>query len=113
MKPKQEIKVVAQIIQELALFLMYHGYKSYAISFEDGDHDETFLLELPNIDQKLIEQMRQQIEQPREESIEAYYCELLGDLDTKEDLELLGIFIDTMAVKQTESSVQITLKRKK
>jgi hypothetical protein len=113
MKPKQEIKVVAQIIQELALFLMYHGYKTYALSFNDDDLFETFHLELPHMNHNLIEQMKQQIEQPREESIEAYYFELLGDLDTKEDLELLGIFIDTMEVKETESSVLITLKRKK
>lgn len=113
MKPKQELKVVAQIIQELALFLMYHGYHNYDISFDSNDIAQTFIVSLPHMNKALIDQMQKQIDQPREESIEAYYFELLGDLDSREDLELLGIFIDSMTVVETNEKVEITLTRKK
>jgi hypothetical protein len=113
MKPTQELKVIAQIIQELALFLMYHGYKHYHISFDDQGDVERFIVMLPNMNTELISKMKKQIDQPREESIEAYYFELLGDLDSKEDLELLGIFIDHMEVIESEQQVKLIFTRKK
>jgi hypothetical protein len=37
----------------------------------------------------------------------------LGDLDSKEDLELLGIFIDHMEVIESEQQVKLIFTRKK
>jgi len=113
MKPTQEIKISAQIIQELILFLMYHGYKHYQIAFDDQGDVETYQVTLPEISQELVSQMKKEIDLPREESMEAYYFELLGDLDTKEDLELLGVFIDQLEVIKHETNVQLIFKRKK
>jgi hypothetical protein len=113
MKPTQELKVIAQIIQELALFLMYHGYKHYQIAFDDQGDVEKFIVVLPEMNHDLINRVKKEIDQPREESIEAYYFELLGDLDSKEDLELLGIFIDHVEVIETERQVKLIFTRKK
>lgn len=113
MNPKQERRVIAQIIQELSLFLLYHGYQSFDIGLESQPSQEVFVVKVAHMSDELLNQIRTQIEQPREESIEQYYFELLGELDSKENLELLGIFIDSMTVTTQQDHIIIQFIRKK
>ena len=113
MNPKQERRVIAQIIEELTLFLMFHGYTGFTIGFDSNDHTETYTVTVPHMREELIERIQVQIDQPREETLEQTYFELLGELDSKEDLDLLGIFIDELVVKKNNNSVTLTLIRKK
>lgn len=113
MNPKQERRVIAQIIQELSLFLLYHGYQSFDISLESQPNQKIFTLKVAHMTDKLIHQIQAQIDQPREGSIEQYYFELLGELDSTEDLELLGIFIDSMTVTTHSDHISLQFIRKK
>ncbi|MCU0105261.1 hypothetical protein N7603_06280 [Acholeplasma vituli] len=113
MNPKQERRVIAQIIEELTLFLLFHGYTEFRIDFQSDEKQEIYVIDVPHMREELIKRIQTQIDQPREEAFEQTYFELLGELDSKEDLDLLGIFIDELVVKHTEDSVTLTLIRKK
>jgi hypothetical protein len=111
MKSKQELKLVSQIIQELSLFVMYHGYKTYQLHFNRQDLQETFILILPDKKDDMLSFMEQKINQKREHEIEAYYWELLGDLDSSFELNILGLVIDHMSYSWKDNQLIITLYR--
>ena len=113
MTGNQEKKIVAQIIQELSLFFMFHGYKAFEIAFSKEDDHEVFLIKINQITDELLNFMKEKLRQEREKEIEAYYWELLGDMDSTSELEIMGLFIDEMNVKNDEHSVIIELIRHK
>lgn len=113
MNPKQERRVIAQIIEELTLFLLFHGYTGFKIEFQSDEKQEIYVIHVPHMREELISRIQTQIDQPREEAFEQTYFELLGELDSKEDLDLLGIFIDEMDVNHDKDSVSLKLIRKK
>lgn len=111
MKSKHEMKLISQIIQELSLFVMYHGYQSFDIAFNREDREESFTLVLPRRDMDMLTYLEQKINQKREKEIEAYYGELLGDLDSSKELNILGLVIDYMTVKEEHEHTMITFTR--
>jgi hypothetical protein len=113
MNANQEKKIIAQMIQELSLFLMFHGYKSYDIGFKKEDDHEVFTIKIDQISDELLTYMKDKLHQEREKEIEAYYWELLGDMDSTSELEIMGLFIDEMNVKKEKHAVLIELIRHK
>ncbi|HAX02898.1 MAG: hypothetical protein A2Y45_05655 [Tenericutes bacterium GWC2_34_14] len=111
MHSNQEKKIISQLIQEISLFLMHHEYKSYHIEFNQDDFQEIFTITVDHIEDELLDFMKTKIKQEREQEIEAYYWELLGDIDSSSELKIMGLFIDDMEVMQTKSSVTIKLYR--
>lgn len=111
MNANQEKKIISQLIQEISLFLMFHGYQSYQIAFEQDDFNEIFSITLDHISDELLEFMKTKIKQEREQEIEAYYWELLGDMDSTSELKIMGLFIDDFEVLKDKSSVKINLIR--
>jgi hypothetical protein len=55
--------------------------------------------------------LEKKINQKREYEIEAYYSELLGDLDSSTELNILGLVIDYMTIKDDDDKTIITLTR--
>lgn len=113
MKTKNEMKIISQIIQELSLFLMFHGYQDYRISFKKTDEKETFTISLKEKNNHMLKIMEEKINREREQEIEAYYWELLGDMDSTSELEIMGLLIDSFTVKELENGIEIELIRKR
>ncbi|HOI84848.1 MAG TPA: hypothetical protein PLP48_02105 [Acholeplasmataceae bacterium] len=111
MKSKQDMKLIAQIIQELSLFVMYHGYESFDLSYARLQYEETYTLVLSDKKEDMLTYMEQKINQKREKEIEAYYWELLGDLDSSTELNILGLIIDYMSYSWDNDKLVITLHR--
>ena len=112
MKTKQEMKIASQIIQELSLFLLFHGYESFDIGFEETEFEEIFTIKIKHIRDELLEFMKEKINRKREEEIEAYYWELLGDMDSTSELEIMGLLIDHLETKKINDHTEICLIRK-
>lgn len=112
MKTKQDMKIASQIIQELSLFLFFHNYQHFDISFEEIEFEETYTLKLKSISDELLQFMKEKINRKREEEIEAYYWELLGDMDSTSELEIMGLFIDHLETKKFSDHIEIYLIRK-
>lgn len=112
MKTKQEMKIASQIIQELSLFLLFHGYHEFDIRFEKTDFEETYTIKIKSISDNLLDYMKEKINRKREEEIEAYYWELLGDMDSTSELEIMGLLINHLEHKVFSDHIEIYLIRK-
>lgn len=108
---KKEIKIVSQIIQELSLFLMFHGYTHYGLHFERHHGHETFTVTLHEKNEAMLDTMKEKISRAREQEIEAYYWELLGDMDSSSELDIMGLLIDEIDILESENIITIILKR--
>jgi hypothetical protein len=111
MNANQEKKIISQLIQEISLFLMFHGYQSYQIAFEQDEINKKIIITIDQITDDLLDFMKTKIKQEREKEIEAYYWELLGDMDSTSELKIMGLFIDDMIVKKDKAKVIIELIR--
>lgn len=108
---KQEIKIISQIIQELSLFLMFHGYTHFGLNFERHDGHEKFVITLHEKNKAMLSIMKEKISRKRESEIEAYYWELLGDMDSSSELDIMGLLIDTIDIVESKEQISITLTR--
>jgi len=109
---KQEIKIITKIIRELSLFLMMHGFKDFAIETKNTPDTTALIITMDHPKESFIAHMKEKLEREREMEVETYGWELIGDIDGKTELEILGLLIDTMEVKKEESKTIITLIRK-
>lgn len=112
MKNSQEMKISSQIIQELSLFLLFHGYHQFEIGFNKTDFEETFTIKIKSISDTLLDFMKEKINRKREEEIEAYYWELLGDMDSTSEFEIIGLLINHLEHKVFNDHTEIYLVRK-
>ncbi len=108
---KQEIRIVTKIIREISLFLMLNGYKHYRfdMKIENKTAYFTFRFETPEND--LIDRMEEKLMRERELEVETYGWELVGDVDAKSELEIVGLLIDDMVVKREDGDTVVTLVR--
>jgi len=109
---KQEIKIITKIIRELSLFLMMHGFKDFGIQTKNTPDTTSFIITMDHPKESFINHMREKLEREREMEVETYGWELIGDIDGKTELEILGLLIDSMDVVKEEDKTIITLVRK-
>ena len=109
---KQEIRIVTKIVRELSLFFMIHGYKQFAIEVKQEEKDTYFIITIDPPKTDLIERMKEKINREREMEVETYGWELVGDIDAKSELEIVGLLIDDMIVQKKNQKLVITLVRK-
>ncbi|MFH5881470.1 hypothetical protein [Liberiplasma polymorphum] len=108
---KQEIRIVTKIIRELSLFYMIHGYKQFNIDVKYEDKVTYFVTTISPPKSDFIARMKEKISREREMEVETYGWELIGDIDSKSELEIIGLLIDDMIVQEKEDKVIITLTR--
>ncbi|GEM_PF-445053 len=108
---KQEIRIVTKIVSELTLFFMMHGHKAIKMETYHEDDATLFVISVKRLENDLITKIRHKIERERELEIETYGWELIGDIDDKSELEIVGHLIDEMHVKQTDDKTILTFVR--
>jgi len=108
---KQEIKIITKIIRELSLFLIMHGFKDFSLSTKNTKDTTAFIIEIDHPKESFLDHMIDKISREREMEIETYGWELIGDIDDKTELEILGLLIDTIDVKKKADKTLITLVR--
>ena len=109
---KQEIKIISNIVQEISLFLMMHGYKEYQLEVKSEHSVTSIIISISPPKHDLIDRMKEKITGSREIEIETYGWELLGDIDTRGELLMIGALIDDMIVEEFSNTTRITLHRK-
>ncbi|TVP94210.1 MAG: hypothetical protein EA374_07260 [Acholeplasmatales bacterium] len=108
---KQEIRIVTKIIRELSLFLMLHGYNTFQLNTYLEGKTRVFMLDVENMASDTLETMREKIGRKRELEVETYGWELLGDTDTKNELEIIGLLIDSLDITTKDHRTRLVLKR--
>lgn len=92
------MQIITKIIRELTLFFMVNGYKKYQMHV-DMDKQLTFLtFEIENLGEEILQKLQEKILRDREMEVETYGWELLGEVDSKSELEVVGLLIDDLEV---------------
>ncbi len=109
---KQEIKIITKIVRELTLFFMLYGHHQIGIETNYESDKVTFTVRLNTIDADVLKEVKQKISRERELEIETYGWELVGDIDSKSGLEILGHLIDDLETYEDREHVVLTFIRK-
>ncbi len=107
----QEVKIISKIIRELSHYVMIHGYKNYTLETRIEEKVTYFKLSIQNPSKAMLEKMKEKVSRERELEVETYGWELIGDIDEKTELEILGLLIDEMVIEKKEDMTHITLIR--
>lgn len=108
---KMENRINSKIIKQLSLFLMLHGIKDFLLEFRSSNKNVYFIILADNVSQELVDKMQEKIERQREIEVETYGWELMGDTDSQNELDVLGLLIDSINIEKEKDKVKIILKR--
>jgi hypothetical protein len=108
---KSEYRIDAKIIKELSLFLMLHNVKDFELSFHSNQESVHFIIKSKMFPKEVLQRMKEKLSRKREIAIEVYGWELLGDTDSRNELDILGSLIDDIQVSKEDEWDILTLKR--
>jgi hypothetical protein len=109
---KQEIKILSKIIKEISLFLYSHGYSTFEFETYRKEEDTFLIYKVKNIKSTLVDLIKEKINRERELEVETYGWELMGDMDSKDELEIVGLLIDNVDIKVKNEEHVFTFYRK-
>ncbi len=109
---KQEIKLLTKIVRELSMILLIHGYRRFTLTTDYGKAETRFFLNVKNLDDELRDHIEEKVNREREIEVETYGWELVGDIDSHSELEILGLLIDYVEIEQDGDETFLTFVRK-
>lgn len=107
-----EVKLITKIIRELSMFLMLHGYEQFSIETDKEKTLTTFRVKVKKLDDKTKNTMLEKLNREREIEIETYGWQLVGDLDQKSELEIVGSLVDDAKIEEENGHHSIIITRK-
>jgi O-glycosyl hydrolase len=108
---KLEYRVDAKIIKQISLYLMLHGINNYDLSVQSNTKDVSFILNIKNMKDEILTDMKDKLSRQRELEVEIYGWELLGDTDTQNQLDVLGSLIDEVKIEVDGENTKIIMRR--
>ncbi len=110
---KKELKKISLIVNEILTLLLYHGAKDISIQInkENNQIDLIFIQNDYNFDIEFVETLRNDLKNQRQNEVEGYYWQLVGQDDSSNELQLVGAMIDESKVTLEGSTLTINIKR--
>ncbi len=108
----QEIRIVTKIVNELTHFFLLHGHKKIKIETYHEDEATLFVITVEKMSTTLAATIKKKVDRERWLEIETYGWELIGDIDSKSELEIVGHLIDEVHIKHDGAKSVVTLVRK-
>lgn len=109
---KQEVKITAKIIKEIILFLYSHGYTDFDFQTYRKKEDTYLIFKVRNFKDSLVKLIDEKVNRERELEVETYGWELMGDIDSNNELEILGLLIDSVTISKEDKYHILTFYRK-
>lgn len=109
---KKETQIITKIIRELTLFFMMHGYNTYQMDVDMQKTIAYLTFKINHLDTDILKRLQEKILREREMEVETYGWELLGEGDAKSELEVVGLLIDDLEVRQTSKTTILKFVRK-
>ncbi len=109
---KQEVKITAKIIKEITLFLYTHGYSNFEFQTYRKKEDTYLIFKVKNFKDSLVKLIDEKVNRERELEVETYGWELMGDMDSNNELEILGLLIDNVEITTEDKFHIFTFYRK-
>ncbi|MFW5838562.1 MAG: hypothetical protein ACOCU1_01355 [Bacillota bacterium] len=108
---KQEIKIVTKIIREISFFFILQGHMHFVIDTHINDNNSLIVVTLTKPKQKMLDFIVEHLKEERELSTETYGWELIGEIDSESEFELLGTMIDDVLIKTDGDHTELTFIR--
>lgn len=110
-----EIKKVSKILSEMVTYALLGEAEKIDVSIENDEDMYRILVNASNIKRtrESIDNLREQLNSPRQKAAEEYYWELAGDSDTGTEIALVGMMTDEVIVKYNDNNLSIELHRYK
>lgn len=108
---KQEIQILTKIIRELSFFFITQGHMHFTIETNINNNNSLLVVTLDNAKPALINFIVEHLKEERELSTETYGWELIGEIDSESEFELLGTMIDDVIVKTDGTLTSLTIIR--
>lgn len=98
-----EKKKTGKIIDELATFFLKKGHWDLQIDIKFAKEKTIIIVELPKITENEHNLITKCLSQQRDETMEEYGWELMGESETSSELNLVGMCIDTFTISAEPS----------
>lgn len=109
---KKEMQIITKIIRELSLFFMMHGYNTYQMHMNMEKQISYLTFDIDNLEEEILINLKEKIMRDREMEVETYGWELLGEMDSKSELEVVGLLIDDLEVSTKKETTTLKFIRK-
>ncbi len=109
---KLEMRIISKIIRELSLFHLLHGHADFTLRTKINEEETAFITTSERLKDEALKTVKEKIERERELEVETYGWELIGDIDDKSELEIVGHLIDELKIENTDTQTTLTFIRK-
>lgn len=100
-----EKKKTGKIIDELTTFFLKKGHWDLQINLKFAKEKTIISVEVPNVTADEQERITTCLSQQRDEAMEEYGWELMGESETSSELNLVGMCIDTFTISSEPSGM--------
>ncbi len=109
----KEGKKISKIVDELFLYFIRHGYTNINFNVAIDDINVVIDITVENLEESLLEKIKERLSQCRELEVEEYGWELMGESDCSNELEMIGLLVDVFEHKKDGNKDIITCIRKR
>ncbi len=104
-------KKIGKIIDELTTYLLRKNVKNISIEIKCFEHKDKIVFTFCDATDELLNILKETLTQERDEQLEEYGWELLGENDCSGELNLIGMLIDRCEFKSIGTKTEISLFR--
>lgn len=115
---RHEAKKIAQIVSEILTLFLLNGAENIDIKVNtkittNGQNTEIIIVQYEcNYDEEFIQKVKYNLNTGRQNEIEGYYWQLVGEDDSSDELHLVGTMVDEANVLKKGNDLHIQLLRK-
>lgn len=108
----KEAKKISKIIDELLLYFLKKGFMELDMKLKRSKEEIAIIFKIHDLDECIINKMQDRIGRKRELEVEEYGWELMGESDCSNELELIGLLIDSFSYIKNDNLYELTFIRK-
>lgn len=107
-----EIKKSCKIMNEMLMYLMKNGQRNIDLKIEYTDDMSLFTFTVEELPSKVICQLAENLNKGRKYEFEGYYWELMGESDSSNELEIIGMLVDGITITEKDTKTELIVRRK-
>lgn len=107
-----EIEKNVKIIDEIILLLFHKGHHKFDFSLDYTEEESLITVRLDDPEKKILAKLEKEIHIERDEELEDYGWELLGECSDHRETMCLGMLVDSMDLNYEGDKAIIVLHRK-
>lgn len=110
---QHEVKKITMIINELMTLMLLNGAEDIDVNIKrKGDTSEATLIHRDcQYSEEFIEDIRYNLNSPRQSEVEGYYWQLVGEDESSDELHLVGAMLDEAEVEMQGNDLHIHIVR--